>query len=203
MSLALPRASSKKEQVPKAKARKVEGAGTVGELVQVNDEPNVEEMKAFSVKMGKWSTEVTAAVSDLTLWYAISVMHRARIPFDHLMRFIDTPSDRTVDGGVVFRLATGDAYRIYNEFNDILQEDIIMLSSPQQADTSHTPIFKRFGICCTLFHAGSYYRRIMMTLSHPPYVYFLMVRSPMDIQCRLRQRSGPRFKHPCLRYRSL
>ena len=188
LQAALPRKSTK---APAAKVRKVEGASEEA-LVQTDD-PHIEEMKEFSAKMGRWSLEVTAAVSDHDLWAMISAMHRSRAPLDHLMRFVDSPGDRTTAGNHVFRLATGDAYRIFGEFNDIVSGEVrAMTSSSPKISTDG--LLNRFGLFAALFHAASYYRRVMLPLSHPPFVYFLLVRSPMDVQCRIRQRPVPSRK---------
>ena len=49
-------------------------------LVQPVDEPRVEEMQAFSEKMGRWSRETVAGISDLLLWHVVGCGIRVEAP---------------------------------------------------------------------------------------------------------------------------
>ena len=156
-------------------------AATPSEAV-VADEPRVEEMKEYSEKMGRWSGEVVDAVCDPDLWVLVEALHDARRPLDHLMHFLDSAGDKTVVGGHIYRLAVGDGYRIYAEFNDTLAREL------EQPVATSDGRFARFKVFATLFHAASYYRRIMAQLAQAPLVFFLMLRSPMNVPCGIRQR---------------
>ena len=171
-----------RKMTTKKAAKAASAAAATTSVVEVADEPRVEDMKEYSAKMGRWSGEVTAAVADHDLWVLVDALHDARRPLDHLMRFLDTAGDKTVVGGHIYRLAVGDGYRIYAEFNDALAGE---LAKPVAASEGNFARFKTFAI---LFHAASFYRRIMAQLSQPPFVFFLLARSPTNVACRIRQR---------------
>jgi hypothetical protein len=97
LSRALPRKQGRKPTAPSE--------------LQLVDEPRIEEMKAFSDKMGRWAKEVMVGVSDLFFWHVVNCMHESRAPLDHLVRFLDKdrrlPDGGFADGSLVICLEIG------------------------------------------------------------------------------------------------
>ncbi len=162
--------------------------------LQLVDEPRVEEMAAFSEKMGRWSKEVMVGVSDVFFWHIIGCMNASRSPLDHLIRFLDKQVDIPSTGGHVFLLSTGHARRIFSGFEAHLQAiskpDFQPLDGLSAEDKGH---IVRFRLLSLLFHAAAYYRRVLVPLEHYPYKLFWFAGKPMDTPCSIRQGYSPKF----------
>ena len=86
------------------------------------NELEVEQTKAYSIKMSQWRGRTLLAMSDQLWGRVIEVMHRTREPIIHLSNFIKRPLSQDEfnrKGGVLAQLVTGRAQLIHEEFIDI------------------------------------------------------------------------------------
>jgi hypothetical protein len=88
----------------------------------------------------------------------------------------------------VFLLATGDAKRLFSEFNSLLTD--IQDKPLQMAGLSCSDIgdLVRFRMLSVLFHAAAFYRRVVVSFECYPFLLFWFVKVAMDQVCTTRQR---------------
>ena len=89
------------------------------------DELEIEQTKAYSVKMGLWRSRTLLAVTDLMWSRVVEIMHRLGSPVVHLSNFVKrvVPDDELQRvGGALAQLVTGKAMTIFREYTFLARD---------------------------------------------------------------------------------
>ena len=135
-------------------------------LAEEGDDPHLEEMKAFSAQMGRWSKAVARDTADQLLWVTLHVASRSRQPIDLFSRFMQSyvaEEEMNTRGGRLAQLIDGKMFDIFAEFEATLSDQSFMKLNGVDANL-HTDA-RRLGVLLVLCLAAGFRRRVLVPLN--------------------------------------
>ena len=132
--------------------------------VVVLDDLSLEESKAHTQKMGRWSRDVLLSTQDKTLFIIISATRRAHCPNMHFTHYMQKTLPEDAYGERMADLMYGKARHIAGEFNEIVTDSGWWNALLADAPGDDISWLRLLMVTIVLHNAAAFHRRIVQPL---------------------------------------
>ena len=148
------------------------------------DDPRVEEQAYYRKQRGRWKRETVTCIEDDMWWKAIAVATAAHAPLSHHFNFINGTSN-----GVLGEYVCGKAQAIYNEFDKLLNDTAIWISTLVGGTGSAEQMSEilLLGVELNCNHAAGYKRRMFQRTETLPFSLLWFTHQPDHVDCPMRR----------------